>query len=188
MAGSADRFVDREEIAFLLGVDLRTISRFVRQHSDFPSRVQGRARTFPVRRCLQWQQDRIVANVVSQAAPSAPDSSEEAARRKLLAEAQLAEVKLAKARAEVISVSLALKEIHDVFARVRATLLGKPGEYAPQILHLEDMGDATRVLRRLVDNTLGELQVRFASDVVEDADDEDREGPPAPDAENTDAP
>lgn len=171
-----ERFVERAEIAFLLGVEERTITNWVRKHSDFPSRVQGRTRTFPVRRCLQWNQDRIVAEMVASLGPAKPDDEEEAARRRAIAEAELAEIKVAKARAEVVNVQLALREIHDTFARVRSTALAKPGEYAPQILHLEDLGDATRVLRRLIDDLLSELQVQLGRDQVRDADDDEGEG------------
>jgi hypothetical protein len=41
---ASDRFVDRAEIAFLMGVDVRTITNYVKKHPDFPSRVRGSTR------------------------------------------------------------------------------------------------------------------------------------------------
>jgi phage terminase Nu1 subunit (DNA packaging protein) len=178
---TAERYVTREEIAFLLGVEVRTITNYVRQHKDFPSRVRGRERDFPVRRCLEWHDDRVAADAIANFKPPAPSGLEDAERRRAIAEAELAEIKVAKARGEVVSVALVAKEIRDTFGRVRASLLAKPGEYAPRVLHLETQADATLILRQLVDETIGELQVTAGSGALIDDDDD---LPPAPSSDD----
>jgi hypothetical protein len=119
----------------------------VKRHPDFPSRVSGRDRTFPVRRCLQWQRDRIVADAIADVAPPAPSNIVDAELRKAIADAELAELKVARMRGDLVAVQVAAKEIRDAFSRVRARLLSTPGEYAPQILHLEEMPKAVVKLR-----------------------------------------
>lgn len=172
---AADRFVDRKEIAWLLGVEERTITNWVRKHSDFPSRVRGRERDFPVRRCLQWRTDKLVAESLASASSKPPSDVGEAEKRKLIAEAELAEIKVAKARGEVVLVTVARAEMRDVFSRIRASLTAKPGEYAPRMLHLETVNEAIAPLRDLVDDVLAELQVSAgthrADDLADDAED-----------------
>jgi len=171
---ATERYVDREEIAFLLEVEPRTITNYVKRYTDFPSRVSGRDRTFPVHRCLIWQRDRIVASAVADVSTPAPTNIAEAVQRKAIADAALAELKLAKLRGDVVAVEAAAKEIRDAFGRVRMRLLSTPGEYAPQILHIEEIPQAVVRLRQLVDTVLAELQSNAGGAAIdEEEDDED---------------
>lgn len=170
---SAERYVDREEIAFLLGFEPRTITNYVKRHPDFPSRVSGKTRSFPVQRCLTWQRDRLAADAAAEAAEPPPSDLAQAEQRKAMADAELAELKLAKLRGDVVAVQAAAKEIRDAFTRVRARLLSTPGEYASQILHLEELPKAVLVLRALVDTVLAELQANAGGPAIDDEDDED---------------
>ena len=120
---SSERYVEREEIAFLLEVTPRTVTNWVKAHKDFPSRVDGKARTFPVLKCLAWKRDRAVAEAMTSAGPTAPTDMEQATLRKAIADAELAEVKLARLRGELIPVDVAAREIERAFSRVRARFL-----------------------------------------------------------------
>src|SRR4051812_19698122 len=117
---ASDRFVDRAEIAFLMGVDVRTVTNYVKKHPEFPSRVRGSNRTYPVQRCLAWQRDRAVADAISSVAPAKPSGAYEAELRKAVADAEMAEVRLAKMRGELIPVDVASREVDRAFGRVRA--------------------------------------------------------------------
>jgi phage terminase Nu1 subunit (DNA packaging protein) len=173
---SADRYVSRDEIAFLLDVEVRTITNYVKRYGDeFPSRVNGRDRTFPVRRCLQWKQDRLVADAIADVAPPAPSNIVDAELRKAVADAELAELKVARMRGDLVAVQVAAKEIRDAFSRVRARLLSTPGEYAPQMLYIEALPKAVVTLRAMVDTVLAELQTHAGGDGY-DVDDESDEG------------
>jgi phage terminase Nu1 subunit (DNA packaging protein) len=178
---SADRYVTREEIAFLLDVDVRTVTNYVGKETlGFPSRVRGDRRTFPVRKCLQWQRDRLVADAIADVAPPAPTDIVEAERRKAVADAELAELKVARMRGDVVAVQAAAKVIRDAFGRVRARLLATPGEFAPQILYIEELPKAVLKLRDLVDTVMAELQSNAGESDVDDesADDGDTDGGP----------
>lgn len=175
---SADRYVDRKEIAFLLDVDVRTITNYVDNHADFPSRVNGKRRTFPAQRCIAWARERAVAAALAKATPPPPANEEgsglaAAELRKAIADAELSELKAAKLRGDVVAVQAAAKEIRDAFTRVRSRLLSTPGEYAPQILHLEELPKAVLMLRNLIDTVLAELQAHAGG---EDDDEVDVEG------------
>lgn len=177
---SADRYVDRAEIAFLLDVDVRTITNYVNEHADFPSRVSGKRRTFPVQRCIAWARERAVAEALAKAAPPPPPEEGSgllaAELRKAVADAELAELKAAKLRGDVVAVQAAAKEIRDAFSRVRARLLSTPGEYAPQMLHLEELPKAVLMLRNLVDTVLAELQAHAGGEDLEDDDTDEDQG------------
>jgi phage terminase Nu1 subunit (DNA packaging protein) len=174
---SSERYVTRDEIAFLLGVEARSITNYVRKHPDFPSRVKGRDRDFPVQRCLQWKRDKDVAEAIASLAPPAPSTKQEAEERIAVANAELAEIKVAKARSEVIVVAQAVKVQHDTYTRMRASALGKPGEYAPRILHLKAVSEAMPILRQLIDDIFTEWQDVAGSGIeLPDDDDADDEG------------
>lgn len=169
---AADRFVDRNEIAFLLGVDPRTITNWVKKHPDFPSRVRGKDRSFPVQKCIAWKRDRDVAEAVASLAPPKPDGMYEAERRKAIADAELAETRLAKMRGELIPVDVASSEVDRAFSRVRARFLAAPGEYAPQLLNLAELSRTTAVLKDMVARVLDELQVGLGDTDGEEDDDD----------------
>ncbi|MDB4913737.1 MAG: Phage packaging protein Nu1 [Gemmatimonadetes bacterium] len=165
MAG--ERYVDRAEIAFLMEVDVRTITNWVRS-SDFPSRVKGKERSFPVLKCLRWRTDRDVADAVTAIAPPPPDNLFEAEQRKAIADAEMAELRVAKFKSELVDSSVVAKEIDRAFNRVSARLKSTPGEFAPQLLQPLTMPEAVAILRRLVATTLTALQTDFNTDERDD--------------------
>jgi phage terminase Nu1 subunit (DNA packaging protein) len=172
---SSERYVSRAEIAFIMGdVDVRTITNWVKKHPDFAelTRVKGHDRTFPVLKCLQWQRDRLVADALADLGPPAPHDMEEAELRKMIADAELAELKVAKFKADLVEASVVGMEVSRAFERVAAQLKSKPGEFAPQILQPLTMPEAVAILRRLVGSALGALQTDFGRDALGDRDDD----------------
>jgi phage terminase Nu1 subunit (DNA packaging protein) len=169
----AERYVSREEIADRLGVEPRTVTNWVRNHSDFPSRVEGRSRSFPAQKCLLWFIDRKVADAVSSMLPPQQTSMVDAELRKAVADAELAELRVQKLRGEVIPVEMARKELRLIFTRLRARLISAPGEYAPQILNLGTVADAVLKLREVCSNLIAEMQSAATPAEDDDADEED---------------
>lgn len=161
----------REEIAEILGVDVRTITNYVRQHSDFPNRVDGKRRFFPIARCVAWKINHDVADAIAAMAPPAPTDEKNANRRRAIAEAELAEIEVKKARGEIVEVAVALKEIERNNTRVASRLLSAVGEYTPQMVNLPTMAAAAGKLRELTSTILAELQQ--TGNLVEDEDPED---------------
>src|SRR4051812_8927418 len=118
-----------------MGVDPRAITTWVKKHEDFPSRKKrDGVREFPVRQCLQWQRDRAVADAIAGFGPQKPSDFEEAELRKAIADAELAEIKVARERGSVVAVSSAVATFRELAGRIRASVLSKRGEYRDQIL------------------------------------------------------
>lgn len=184
-----DRFVSRAEIADRIGLSARQITNLVRSGklSDgtvFPSRVNGRDRTFPVERCFEWyvrfKQEEALERAAGRPALS---NIADAELRKAIADAEIAELKVQRLRGEVAPIEQYRNEMRRVMTRVASRFRAMPGEYASKILEPLDMPRATNVLRDMVGEVLAELQVAARSTSVEEiADGEDGDAPDAPDA------
>jgi hypothetical protein len=165
----AERYVSREDIAARLGVTLRQITRLVRDH-DFPRRVDGRRVTFPSDRCFDWYIQFKQREAIDRAQPAKDSTLEEAEKRKAIADASIAEIKLATLRRELVSIEDYRRELREVLGRVRARVLAIPGEYAPQLLTVEGMPQAVATLRTIAAAVLTELEAAaVADDELEEA-------------------
>jgi len=164
-----EREASREEIAEILGCTVRTITNYIRQHEDFPVRVRGNNRTFPIARCVAWKIRRDIADAIASMAPPAPTEAKEANKRRAIAEAELAEIEVKKARAQIVDVPTALKEIVRNNTRIASRLLSVVGEYTPQMVNLPTMAAAAGKLREMTSTILSELQ-QTGNTVDDDAD------------------
>lgn len=85
---------------------------------------------------------------------------DDAKARKMAAEAELAEIELAKARGEMVSVTEAAKLVAEEYAAVRSKLLSLPSKLGP-MLAIEDTETACRaLLSRGINEALNELVSR----------------------------
>lgn len=117
---------------------------------------------------LRWHEDQARDAAARPADKDTPANMLEAELRKAVADAELAELKLARLRGEVVPIEEYGKELRRVLGRVRGRIAAVPGEYAPRILEPLDMPRAVALLRELTTSLLQELQRAGA--------------PPAPDA------
>jgi phage terminase Nu1 subunit (DNA packaging protein) len=164
-----EKFADsREEIAEILGVDVRTITNYVRLHSDFPNRVDGKRRRFPIARCVSWKINHDVAAAIAAMAPPAPKDLADAEKRRAIADAEFAELRVMKIRGETVAAGDAAKEVAKAFARVRARFVATPGEFGPRFVNVESLPLAIAQLRDLVSTVLTELQVMPLDDEEEE--------------------
>lgn len=159
----AERYVSREDIAARLCLTLRQITRLVRDH-DFPRRVQGKRVTFPADRCFEWYIQFKQREAIERAQPAKDATLEEAEKRKAIADASIAEIKLATLRRELVNVEDYRRELREVLGRVRARVLAIPGEYAPQLLNLDGMPQAVAMLRTVASSVLTELETAACAD------------------------
>ena len=90
------------------------------------------------------------------AAPK-PADLEDAKARKLTAEAELAEIELAKARAEVVVIAEVAKLVGEDYAAVRAKLLAIPSKLAPQMAIEPTEAGCRALLQRAINEALDEL-------------------------------
>ena len=169
-----DRLVSRRELAERLNLSERQITTLVKSGrladgTEFPSRVEGRERSFPTDRCFEWYLRYKQEEALQRAAGrQEPANMAEAELRKAIADAEIAELKLQRLRGEVVPADAYRRELRRVLTRVRARFTSIPGEYASRILEPLDMARATAVLRDLVATVLAELQ-SAPSEPVDDA-------------------
>lgn len=89
--------------------------------------------------------------------PGKPGNFDEARARKLTAEAELAEIELAKARAEVVVIAEVAKLVGEDYAAVRAKLLAIPSKLAPQMAIEPTEAGCRALLQRAINEALDEL-------------------------------
>ncbi|OAN73273.1 hypothetical protein A8B83_00490 [Rhodobacteraceae bacterium EhC02] len=94
-------------------------------------------------------------------------SIEEARRRKMAAEARLAEMAAEKAAGRLLERTVVDAAVVGAFARVRAKLLAVPHKCAPLVVGL-NAGEASEVIRRAVYEALNELSSTKVSDLTGD--------------------
>lgn len=87
------------------------------------------------------------------------ETLDEARRRKTEAEAGLAELELARARGEVVSIQEVTEEVGVLMDRLRAAVLAAPGKWTPQIIGVSDMPTASALMAALTEELLGALSV-----------------------------
>jgi hypothetical protein len=108
---------------------------------------------FPWPACRVWRDEHIRAKAEASAAKAAADPK----RRKLAAQADLAELELAKRRAELMTVAQYTRLVADTFGRVRAILLAMPPRLAAAGVGHQNERDAQAALDPLVYEVIDEL-------------------------------
>jgi phage terminase Nu1 subunit (DNA packaging protein) len=106
---------------------------------------------------------------------------DEARRRKLAAEAELAELDAAVRRGDVVPVEMVAKIIADQFTACRARFLSIPTKLAPVLISSTDMVECRTLLEAAVDEALHEL-VGYAPDSDDGSAGSEVEGGPGPGA------
>lgn len=163
--------VNREKLAELHGVEPRTVTNWVNSTPACPSHVEGRNRWFDTGEVFRWLIAREVGKALENVVAPPPDDIVEAERRKAVAEAMLAEMKVAEKEGSVVPL-----DIHEAAAaalgeRVMAVIQNIPSTYT---LDLERVGvapaDAQAVLERIGDALV--RQFRAAADELDELEDE----------------
>lgn len=109
---------------------------------------------------------------------AAESTIEDAEKRKIMAEAELAEMKVGERRGVLIDVGTVSTELDRIFAAIRARLLGIPPKLAP-ILAPGDPAGARLKLEAAVHEVLAEL--RATGEEIEAHDDDGSASPAAAD-------
>ena len=107
-------------LAVELGVDRRTIAAAVR---DVPPAAPGA-------KGPEWRLADVLRVMRGGASGATPDL-EEARARKLAAEAELAEIAVAKARGAVVEIDVVARVVSEEYAATRAKLLSLPSKLGP---------------------------------------------------------
>jgi phage terminase Nu1 subunit (DNA packaging protein) len=168
--------VTRKAIAAHLHLTERSITELVDKH-DFPSRIRGRERRFPLARCFTWYLKFKQEEAVSRIRPPAPTNVTDSRARKLTAEAEKAELELAERRSELLPLDVHEERVSKLCDRIAATCKGGLARFVGDVQRAQSSVDASTLLERIGDTILrdlvsmgGELEAEVEHDVSEEAD------------------
>lgn len=148
--------VNRKDLAAILGVTPPTIDARITKGLPVQSRgTQGQDARFDTVEVIRWTIEKAVAEATQ--GTSQKDDSKELIRRKLQAETEIAELKLAKEKAEVVFIEDALRSISDAVAVLRQRILTLPRRVSPLVVGETDEEIVKEMVEREVVDILTEL-------------------------------
>lgn len=153
------RTLNRTELAEFFAVAPTTVDAWVRRGCPALKRATGRGSggntwQFDSAAVVEWLREQAVQNAIGDIAKI---DEQEARRRKIAAEAALAEYELAERRREMIRVEDYAVISARRYAACRARLLGVAPKVAPQLLGLEEASDAQAIVAAAINEALTEL-------------------------------
>jgi phage terminase Nu1 subunit (DNA packaging protein) len=156
--------VSLAEISDLFGVDTDTVHLW--RQKGMPHRVASGRPRFEVAACVQW---RRTQDKREHRESTSPDEAKERTR-KLSADADLAELKLRERRGELVPTEDVERQTDRMVSVIRARVLSIRGRWAPRVIGLATMAEATRTLDGLVADVLAALAEGAEEIEAEDAD------------------
>lgn len=173
---SAGRLVSLVECAAILGVHRNTVTNWINKGMPVVQRAdrnKGQEWQINVADVLAWREEQA-ADAVRQTYDNLAEDGEitldEAKRRKILAEAQMAELDLAKARNAVVGIQDIAERIGEEYAEVRQLLLAIPDVLAQPLSAETDAREVHRIIKEEISNALRHLCADDGEEWVDDAD------------------
>lgn len=149
------------QAAAILGVHRNTMAMWIQQGCPVEREADRRAGTpagLDLAKVLRWREERAAEAAIG----GAEDQDFERARaRKVSAEAQLAELEVAKATGRLVEIELVAKAVGEQFAAVRARFVSMGTKLAPLIAP-----DRTNEVKALIDQAVYEALDELAYDRV----------------------
>jgi phage terminase Nu1 subunit (DNA packaging protein) len=144
-------------IASLFDITERRVQQLVAQ-GVIPKTERGRYELFPaVQGYIKFLRERKLSEAVV--------SLDEARQRKLAAEAEMAEIELAKARADVVRIDDVARQWDAILSGVRTRLLALPTKVAPMVAVENDQSIVKEMIEDGVYSALGELAAGLSDSV-----------------------
>ena len=129
----------------------------MQKDQTFPVLERGRGRggsKYETQDVIKWMQSRQVENLIGDKI-----DIEEAKRRKLAAEAELAEVELQTVQGKLIPAEQIEKEWAEMIMNCRAKLLSIPAKVSPEVYAADDLTTVKVLLKQALNEALNELSV-----------------------------
>lgn len=153
MAGGKE--VNQTELSHILDVSVVTLRAWEKEGMPAVAKAsRGKAATYNTADVIKWCEQRLIARYATTADDAETISEEEGKRRKVVAEAQLAELRLAVELGALVEIEAVGEEVDAVLVRVRSRLLAIPGTLA---LTLTNEPDPVVVRERVFDEVSGAL-------------------------------
>lgn len=154
------------EVAELLKVESRTVRNWINE-KGLPAKQDGRGRLLDWYEALAWYvkfrisesgNDGNRKRPDSKNSPDEPEESyNEALARKVRAEADLIELKLARERGQVAAIADVEKVLSAANSSTRTLIQAFPAQLAPQLIGLEDRAAIFTLLQRECSQLLGNI-------------------------------
>ena len=152
----------------MLGVTERTVTNWMKQglpYEEAGRRGSGHEIRISVKDLLAWHvsREREQAGVIDQRS-----ATDQVRRRKIEAQAGLAELDLLKQTNQVVAIDVVAAEVGDQLGRVRTRLLALPHKTATLVAPEEEVRACQQILQQQVDEALNELSGYAAERAAEE--------------------
>lgn len=148
--------VNKAQLASIIGRSEEWLTQ-MQKNPDFPVVRKGRGRggsEYETSDVIDWMSRRNVDNLLGDAGAI---DLEEAKRRKMAAEAALAEVELEKVRGTLVEMEVIEKTWTELVTNCRAKLLSIPAKTSPEVFAAENLTEVKAVLKGAILEALNEL-------------------------------
>lgn len=148
--------VNKHQLAQIIGRSEVWITQAQKQ-SDFPvleRQLGRRGSKYETADVIHWMNKKNVDNFLGDAGAI---DIEEAKRRKIAAEAALAETELERVRGTLVEVEAIEKAWSELVSNCRAKLLSIPAKASPEVYGAESLADVKLVLKNAIVEALNEL-------------------------------
>jgi phage terminase Nu1 subunit (DNA packaging protein) len=127
--------VNRRQLANIFGITLPTVDAWRQRGMPYAKEGGlGREWEFDTAACIEWHVEQQSTRLGAAALPDGVESFEHAERRKMIAQADRAEVLVAKDAGLLVPIDEVAAVVAEENARVRARILGIPNELRPKVM------------------------------------------------------
>lgn len=166
--------LNRKQLAEHYGVEVQTVTNWVNSDPPCPSAKAGRERMFDTVLVADWHAARAAREAIAKLQKQPPTDEADARKRKLVADAILAEIAVREKEGELVPADIVEEVVGQLADRMRAVCINAPSSYA---LDLERAGitpaAAQEILEKLADDLTRAL--RGVVDLAVDDDEPDEE-------------
>lgn len=149
--------VNKTQLAEIIGRSEKWITEVQKQH-DFPILKQGRGRLgsqYMTADVIAWMEKKKVENLIGN--QDAIDL-EEAKRRKMAAEAGLAELELMKEQGYLVEIEKVAQDFGEQLTNFRAKMISIPSKCAAQIYTADNVQEIKSILEDAITEALNEIR------------------------------
>jgi phage terminase Nu1 subunit (DNA packaging protein) len=147
-------YKSQSQVSELLGVTTRQVHNLTEK--GMPRRVENGRPKYPWPDALKWY---IAFKVSVEAAKANPVDFEAARARKMAADAELAEMEVARTRGEQVPIDAFRIALDEMSGHIRAQLLAASGRYSARLVGATTLPAAQRALDAVMRDVLNELKV-----------------------------
>jgi phage terminase Nu1 subunit (DNA packaging protein) len=148
--------VNKNQLASIIGRSEEWLTQAQKQ-SDFPVLQKGRGRAgsrYETADVIDWMNRKNIDNLLGDAGSI---DLEEAKRRKMAAEAALAETELAQVQGRLVEADEIERAWSELVANCRAKLLSIPSKVSPEVFAAESLVEVKATLKSAILEALNEL-------------------------------